>query len=263
MARTRQWLAAGRTRCAAWADGRPRLAIMLLIVLGLVVAGTQPVQGQRPPQGGGPAFYPDLQTRPPTDLQFDTEVLGDGQTHHVLRFANTVWNAGQGRLELEGKKRSKIYQNVYNAATGGTLVQRLYVGNDSTFHEGHNHYHLENFASYLLLQQDMNGAYQATTKKGTKTSFCIMDTEQLLGSYSAQYTRCDRVLQGLTVGWADTYGAYLVDQWIDLGTSPLTDGEYAVQSTADPRDQLAESNNANNVAVTYFRVEGGTIMNVR
>ena len=190
-------------------------------------------------------------------------MLGDGRTHYVLRFDNTVWNAGQGRLELEGQKRRKIYQQLYDAPTGGNLVQRIYIGNDSIFHEGHNHYHLENFASYLLLAKDASGVYQATTKRGTKTSFCIMDSRRISGSYSAQYTTCGQKLQGLTVGWGDVYGAWLAEQWIDLGTSRLADGDYAVQSTADPANKLYESDNANNVARTYFTVSGGQITNVR
>ena len=47
--------------------------------------------------GSGESLYPDLRTQPATDLSFD---LRDGT--YVLRFSNTVWNAGEGRLELEG-----------------------------------------------------------------------------------------------------------------------------------------------------------------
>jgi hypothetical protein len=36
------------------------------------------------------------------------------------------------------------------------------------------------------------------------------------------------------VGWGDTYRYYLVDQWIDLGTSSLPDGQYILRSVADP-----------------------------
>ena len=90
-----------------------------------------------------------------------------------------------------------------------------------------------------------------------------MDTRRISGSYSAQYTACGQTLQGLTVGWGDTYGGWLVEQWIDLGLSPLADGEYAVRSTANPANKLYESNNSNNVARTYFTVRNGAITNVR
>ncbi len=232
------------------------LVFVLIFAAGMLSAGAEPAGG------AGTPLYPDLRTLRPTNLYFDRVVFGDGLTHYVLRFDNTVWNAGGGRLELEGKKRSKIYQNLYDAPVAGTLAQRLYIGNDSIFHSGHNHYHLDNFASYLLLKKDASGVYQATTKKGTKTSFCIIDYARVSGSYGAQYTGCGRTLQGLTVGWGDTYGANLTDQWIDLGTSRLADGTYAVQSTADPRNKLVESNDGNNVATTCFTVRSGAIAQI-
>jgi hypothetical protein len=55
-----------------------------------------------------------------------------------------------------------------------------------------------------------------------------------------------------------------------LGEQPLADGEYAVQSTADPKGLLNEgerkidpARKTNNTAVTYFTVSAGQISNVR
>ena len=231
---------------------KSRLVIVFVLLFAVLSEGAGSARA-------GAALYPDLRTLRPTNLYFDRVVYADGSTHHVLRFANTVWNAGSGRLTLEGQKRSKIYQRVFDAPKGGALVQRIYIGNDSVYHEGHAHYHLANFASYLLLQKDASGVYQATTKKGTKTSFCIMDTSRLSGSYSAQFTSCGQTYQGMTVGWGDTYGANLIDQWIDLGSSRLADGTYAVRSTADPLNKIAESNDGNNRGSTCFTVRSGAI----
>ena len=130
---------------------------------------------------------------PPANLRFDVVTLDDRKRHHVLRFDNTVWNAGPGRLELEGSKRSKIYQNLYDAPTGGVRVQQLYLGNDSVFHRSHSHYHFENFAAYLLLAKNTTG-YEPTASQGTKTSFCIIDTTWQTGSHPKQYTLCDQVI---------------------------------------------------------------------
>ena len=232
-------------------------------ILALIVAAGAVVAGLGSAAGAGAPLYPDLQTLAPTGLRFDTVTLGDGKPHHVLRFDNTVWNAGPGRLELEGKKRSKIYQNVYDAATGGTQVERIYIGNDSIYHAGHNHYHLENFASYVLL------AGGAERGRGTKTSFCVFDYVNITGQSGAQYTSCGRAIQGLSVGWGDTYRAHLADQWVDLGvaaagTRPLADGSYTLISTANPgnaasRQQLREANYGNNEGRTCFTVKSGAI----
>jgi hypothetical protein len=214
----------------------------------------------------GPPLLPDLQTLAPTALRFDVVQMTDG-AHNVLRFDNTVHNVGPGRLELEGRKRSKIYQRVYDAPQGGSLVETLFLGNDGVFHKGHNHYHLENFASYTL-QQQVGGAYVDTTQVGTKTSFCVIDVTRVSGSYSPQYWQCGRAVQGLTVGWGDTYNAALADQWIDLGKvvfgqPALADGQYAVKSKANPAvggsPHIAEANGGNNVGIRFFNVAGGVI----
>ena len=152
------------------------------------------------------------------------------------------------RHQIEHRKKTRP------ARCSLSRQRRRPFGNDSIFHEGHNHYHIENFASYRLLQDG-----EATNKKGTKTSFCVIDWEQVSGSNSQQYTSCDKALQGLTVGWGDTYHANLDDQWVDLGTTPLADGNYTLQSTADPRNMLVESNDNNNTASTCFTVAGGEI----
>ncbi len=60
------------------------------------------------------------------------------------------------------------------------------------------------------------------------------------GATAGKYWSCDDVLQGISVGWGDLYEGSLPKQWIDLGTSRLADGYYAIQSTADPENKLAE-----------------------
>jgi hypothetical protein len=221
--------------------------------------------------GNGKPLYPDLRTLPARDLTFDT--LSDGT--YILRFSNSVWNAGEGRLELEGDPTpqpdpdvaKKVYQNLYDAPIGGTLVSHKQVASDFIYHPNHMHFHFANFASYLLLARDSKGIYQPTTKKGTKTSFCIEDSNPLPGAtYPAQYDTCGTDRQGLTPGWADTYGYRLADQWVVLGTEPLSDGEYAVQSIADPKGVLDEGGGkreSNNSSITYFTVQDGAIGNVR
>jgi len=179
-----------------------------------------------------------------------------------LRFNNTVRNLGPGRLEIQGnpkppKKREPtavrdIYQNLYDAPVGGTQVAHLRVHADTIYHAGHHHFHFANFAEYLLVKQD--GSVQ---KQGSKTSFCIMDTTHFTGSFAAQYQSCGGELQGLTTGWGDTYDASLVDQWVVLGKNRLADGEYTLQSTADPGKKLVEADETNNIAVTSFTVNGG------
>src|SRR4028118_1500863 len=71
------------------------------------------------------SLYPDLKTLTPTDLRFDTATI-DGSTHKVLRFSNTVWNAGEGRMELRATtvkttagKKTRGRQGISDDGGGG------------------------------------------------------------------------------------------------------------------------------------------------
>ncbi|MDQ3539559.1 MAG: hypothetical protein M3440_02625, partial [Chloroflexota bacterium] len=92
----------------------------ILIVLCLLLGTLGPASVLLPTVGSaaGPPLYPDLKTTKPSGLYFDRVVMGDGLSHYVLRFSNTVWNDGEGRLELQGDPKpdgsSKVYQNVYD-----------------------------------------------------------------------------------------------------------------------------------------------------
>jgi len=109
-------------------------------------------------------------------------------------------------------------------------------------------------------------------KLGEKTTFCIMDTglvQSLPGSpRAAVYSQCGASVQGMSVGWGDTYGWSLPEQWIDLNGSFLADGSYVLRSVADPRNKLHESPNRSdaaresaqaNEATTTFTVRRGRI----
>ena len=224
-------------------------------------------------------LYPNLKTLAPKDLRFDTATI-NGSTHQVLRFSNTAWNAGEGRLELRARtvstpsgKKTRVRQRIYDDAGGYTSK---YAG-DFVYHASHNHFHFQDFAEYELWTRAdydrwLSGGQGQAQRRGTKTTFCIMDTDRVQaipGSpTSAYYTTCGKYVQGLSVGWGDTYRYHLPEQWIDLGTSRLADGQYVLRSIADPKNRLYESDNKNdagregqqdNAAVTFFSVQGGTI----
>ena len=236
---------------------RPVARLFLVFVL-LAVS----LAAVRQSSGVGQPILPDLRTLAPSGLDIQTAQLSDGRTHYLLRFDNTVGNWG-GRLEIAADlaQSRDLYQNVYDAYNDGNLVAHTKVASDLVYHPTHNHFHFADFATYLLLQKDAKGIYRQTTRRGTKSSFCIIDTIRVaqLGSGASSYNTCNAVRQGLSAGWADVYTAGLPEQWIDLGTRRPADGDYAIQSTADPLDKLTESNDANNSATTYFTIFRGNI----
>jgi Lysyl oxidase len=244
---------------------RPDLSIRWLIVLGIMIAagGLTTIQ----PAAAGAPLYPDIRTAKPSGLY--VEGPNGEHAHHVLRFDNTIGNWGSGRLELQAianpDNSKTIYQNIYDAPTGGNLVAHIQVNADFIYHPTHHHFHFSGFASYELLKRDSKGAYRPTSNKGNKTSFCIIDSIPVsyLGStyngFHGSYDYCDEHLQGLSAGWADIYTSVLPDQWIDLGTTRLENGQYAILSVADPMNHLRETNEQNNAAEAFFTMTNGHI----
>jgi hypothetical protein len=86
----------------------------------------------------------------------------------------------------------------------------------------------------------------------------------------AQNVDGNDLLEGMSVGWGDTYDSWRDDQWIDLGPGGhLADGDYVLRSVTDPDYQIYESagksdpsreSSENNDASTRFTVAGGVIV---
>jgi hypothetical protein len=239
-------------------SAHPPVRLVLLILFAIATAGL-PSHASR----AGQPLYPDLRTAPPAGLRLEQRRMSDGLTHYLLRFDNLIGNWG-GRLEIVANFASSrdLYQNIYDSYTGGNLVIHQRVASDLIYHPTHNHFHFQNLALYQLLKKDTKGIYRLTSRRGSKTSFCILDTVKVasIGTGTSLYTTCDNRRQGLSAGWGDVYMAGLPEQWIDLGTSRPADGDYAILSTADPNNLLLEANDANNSATTFFSIRGGEIV---
>ena len=259
---------------------RTRKSFVVPAIVGLLLLATPGASRSASP------LYPDLRSLPPRDLRFDT-VTVDQTTHHVLRFTTTVWNAGEGPLELRGvssEDRTLVYQRVYDRASD--FAEQL-VG-EFVFHVAHNHWHFEEFAEYELwtaadyerwLASDggSGGEQDVARWRGSKTtgqgeSVCVRDSRPVDGRPdsppSRVYRSCDRDVQGVSVGWGDTYRYTLPEQWIDLGETPLPDGNYVLRQIADPRNLLYESGDRGdpdregpgaNAAITAFTVRGDRV----
>jgi hypothetical protein len=68
---------------------------------------------------------------------------------------------------------------------------------------------------------------------------------------------CNWRRQGMSVGWYDIYYSYTSGQSLDI--SHLSDGNYALISTADPTQILREADESNNSAVIYFSLQDDQI----
>jgi hypothetical protein len=170
-----------------------------------------------------------------------------------LRFATTSWNNGTGPLELragdiiiapDGSQRRKVNQRVY--LSDGTYYDK-YAG-EFEYHPEHQHFHFENYALYTLKPVNAPGA---SSKQSAKTTFCVMDTTKVNTTLpgaplNAVYSTCGADIQGMSVGWGDTYGASLPGQAFDVTDNP--DGDYDIIIEIDPKTQLIEGTRSDNVS---------------
>ena len=266
------------------------ISIPLLAALVAGVLGSSPAQAAT-------SLYPDLETFSPREMQFqntDVSVEGGQPLHHVLRFTNTVLNAGEGRLELRGQidpitKAGPAIQRVYDSSGGYTdhVVGQFY------YHVPHHHWHFDDWGSYQLWPKaeyqawkSRGGSEDEAARRGTKTTSCVMDEEFVADlpatPFPGRYpsggcapNSSGMMIQGLSPGWGDTYDYYRSEQWIDLGpaagsASPgLADGDYVLRSVTDPKNNVYESAGkadatregiADNEATAELRIADGRLV---
>ena len=106
-------------------------------------------------------LFPDMETFAPRDLRFEaTDVSQEldgvaGPLHTTLRFTNTVFNNGEGKLEVTGtvdpvaKTPGTAIQRIYNTAGGSSeeVIGEFY------WHAAHNHWHFDDWGSYQLFTE--------------------------------------------------------------------------------------------------------------
>jgi hypothetical protein len=198
----------------------------------------------------GLELLPNLAAQPAGDISVVTTRTGELE----LRLSATTFNRGDGALELfageTGQGRQNIYQRVY--LDDGSSYARL--AGTFVWHEAHAHFHFEDYALYTLQQVQGKGKSRRTS---AKTTFCVMDTDLVDGSLpgapaGAVYDGCGETIQGMSVGWADTYRSHLAGQEISL--SKLKDGDYRLIIEADPQDRILETDETDNTSCMLLRL---------
>ena len=215
-------------------------------------------------------------------------VEGPSRMSNVLRFSNTVFNRGEGRLEVRS--------NIDPVTKEGPAIQRIFTDTGTFseqnvgrfyYHVPHDHWHYDDWGTYQLWRKADYDAWVASGRTegaaamiGTKTTSCVMDEEfidDLPGTpYPARYPSggCSPngsglMTQGLSPGWGDTYDYWRFEQWVDLGQTTLANGQYVLRSVTDPQNKIYESANkadaaregiVDNEGITVLTVQNGTIL---
>ncbi len=260
-------------------------------ILALLLAALAGVVGS----ANAALLYPNLKTLAPRDLRFDrTDVTAEslGVLHNVLRFSNTVYNAGEGPVVIRAKINQSLnppsgqaFQRVYE--TGGGYKEFELTGATIYYHAVHKHYHFDHWGAYQLWTKAGYESWLASGRTkgepyliGQKTTSCVEDEEFVTSVPAAVWpavyvpedcgTNAENVIaEGLSPGWGDTYDWYRFEQWIDLGEKgSLANGSYVLRSVADPDNIVYESpekatvsreSAEDNEASTAFKVTNGTI----
>ncbi len=186
---------------------------------------------------------------------------------NFLRFAATVWNAGDSPLVVdgfrrEGEPRMDAYQYFFDGDGEQTGYQQIgeFEYDDKPSHE---HWHFRDFASYTLLKAD-----KTTAAVSKKEAFCLANTDSIDQTVpNADWnpentdlsTDCGQpgslsLREVLAAGWGDTYAQFRAGQSFDL--KDLPNGTYYIATTANPHHRLVESNTADNVALRKIYLSG-------
>lgn len=203
-------------------------------------------------------LLPDLLPLPPRDLK--VERVEDGRV--LLYFSTTYYNQGRGTMELRADPATAgiradierdVLQRMYKA--DGTYREKV-VGN-FLWHQEHLHYHYTDFITYDLEPVD---APQTEDLSGNlvKSTFCLRDISRVFldlasSSPEATYKICGKELQGVSVGWGDTYYWNYPDQALDI--TSLGSGTYRLTFIANPEQRLEEVRYDNNIASAIFRLD--------
>jgi hypothetical protein len=240
---------------SAIADALLSAGTYYLIIDGTdLTGGTYSVQVDttHAPPGAIVDLLPDIVTR--TNELFDQDIVTNivpGRTH--LRLSNATANVGAGKLHLygvfpdNGDGTQDVRQRIWQS--NGTFYDR--DAGAFVYHSGHGHIHVQDWAVYRLRAVTPNDGVGAIVAEGPKTSFCILDLlihDSGLPGFPPDpvFTTCGASLQGLSVGWADIYGKTLEGQNIDITGVP--DGDYWLESEADPLNRILEVDETNNIA---------------
>ncbi len=229
-------------------------------------ASRTPKPAAYPPTGPGAAPdgpAPDLRSLPAWGIQLNRK----GTT---LRFAATVWNAGDSPLVVDGfrapgEDHMDAYQYFFD--TDGNQTGYQQVGQMHWHAENHQHWHFEDFAQYRLYNEDMSESVLST-----KQSFCLANTDAV--DYTVPgadwhpentdlSTACGgpdaiSVRQVLSAGSGDTYVQYRYGQAFPI--KDLPNGTYFVAVEANPlfdgERNLVESDTTNNDSFREITLKG-------
>jgi len=236
------------------------IVAMIFFGLGFNVSKIKEIEMMVPQPTAKEKVPPDLFIYPPKELFISRPAAGE----KTLRFNTTVANIGKGTFEIIGhtdKATNTTYASQYvkNAdGTGSFKEIGLFV-----YHDIHKHWHVEDYVQYQVWTVGGDNTKRKLLASSDKMSFCLWDVRANdLTRENAPQTReytsvCSSKIQGISVGWEDTYLAKVEGQSIDI--SNVTDGIYILEYEVNPDRNFEESDYENNKGEIKIEIAGNRI----
>jgi hypothetical protein len=209
-----------------------------------------------------PSTVPDLAVLPAYRISTGVDGAKD-----ILSFSATVGDEGPAPLDLEGFRQpgSDTMVAYEYFSRDGKVVGRARAGTfEFDTRPGHDHWHIEQFAQYSLLD-----ATKQLAVRSHKQSFCLVPTDAIdmtapgaewqpfqvglgsaCGGDSAIWIR-----ETIPTGWGDTYTQSVAGQAFDITNVP--NGTFYIEVEANPTGVLHERNLHNDVVLRRV-ILGGT-----
>ena len=207
---------------------------------------------------------PDLIMLPLKDFRLSTE-----NGRKAARFTVDIVNKG-GTFELIGSRPNTDTETmtvVQNLRRTGGGVRSIPTKATMRFADadGHDHWHVSNFAEYKL-----RPVGSSTWRGANKEGFCLRDDFRLEGNAPREFPdNCEtgqpeelKVTEGISTGWVDHYSWKLWGQFIYLHGLTLP-GDFCVSATADPLRLFTETTRNNNTTTTLVRITAADVRVIR
>jgi hypothetical protein len=233
--------------------------LILMVAIQVVTAASWTAAGPSTEQ------FPNLVPLPPYDIRMGENDEPRSPDNRAIEFSVSSANRGAFALELTGVptgvEGSEAYQCISWVAR--VCIERQPAG-AMAWHEAHQHWHFEGFASYELRALRPDGTPDlgpsGLVASSGKVSFCLQDTvpEEFSDPNQAPvYRYCTRMIQGISPGWVDIYDYTLPGQEVPL--SGVDDGTYALVVRLNPDDRLRETRTDDNVSFALVGISGPSL----
>jgi hypothetical protein len=209
---------------------------MKRIVVAITMCLTPAVALAQPPKTGGFQVY---ENGGFPDLHVDANRLRSSLDVTTRTFSSTACEVVEGSIGAAGTRRLLRFDvAIINHANADLVVGSPTNPNNPYFpffhfSPCHNHYHIDGFTDYQLLNLD-----RSVAAFGHKQAFCLEDLVRYGSAPSHGYT-CGN--QGITAGWADLYSKFLSGQWVDITGVP--DGDYILHVEINAAGTFPENQN--------------------